>query len=223
MTDRPILFSAPMIRALLNSRKTQTRRIIKPQPILCSNGRWDYCQDFDDMHFQVLTANVPNILSGNLRISAGDRLWVRESWRTKAHSNGLSPSQLNGPEITFYDADTDWSLNKTVGRRRASMHMPRDRSRITLLVTDVRIQRLQDISEDDAQEEGCFKGKATGRVSNSMAEMRLGGDYWINARDWFADLWDAINGQGSWDANPWVAAYTFQVVKANIDTLQDAA
>lgn len=107
--------------------------------------------------------------------------------------------------------------------KKPSIHMPRWASRTTLQVTDVRVERLQDISEADAVAEGCFKGKASGRVFASAGAMHIGGDEWANARDWYADLWNSINGEGSWDANPWVVAYTFTVQHGNIDQIARAA
>lgn len=240
MTDRPILFSAPMVRALLGGRKTQTRRVLKPQPYSAeslvsydrNSGKWMSCE--------------PSPATGGtrqmdpwrpLRIKIGDRLWVREKfipdppsddpcWDNHTCSyvefSGCGsrianvPPALRGPAFCIYAADPKWSAGNDIDWR-PSIHMPRWASRLTLIVTDVRVERMQAISEADAVAEGCFKGKASGRVFANEAAMHLGGDEWANARDWYADTWEAINGAGAWDANPWVAAYTFTVIPKNID------
>jgi hypothetical protein len=117
----------------------------------------------------------------------------------------------------FYLADGGYSPSGSRGR--PGMHMPVWASRMTLVVTETRVQRLQEISEEDARAEGCFVGKATGRVFESLTHMRLGGQQWRCARDWYADLFDAINGPDAWAANPWVAAYTFEVHRCNVASL----
>lgn len=203
MTDRPISFSAPMVRALLDGRKTQTRRVLKPQPEVNSAGllRWER----KGWWVQGKASDV----AVAQRIQPGDRLWVREHWRTTQAFEDLRPSQMT-PENTRvkYLAD-DFVDNKGKrfahfhdGRRRHGMHMPRWASRLTLVVTGVSVARLQDISRGDAMQEGCpFPNMADGQ----------------NPRDWFKGLWDQINGEGAWDANPWVGAYTFTVIAKNID------
>ncbi len=100
-----------------------------------------------------------------------------------------------------------------------SIHMPRRFSRLTLVVTDVRVQRLQDVSEEDALAEGAYVAPRSRRVADSYAAMAVAGHWFASARTWYADLWDRINGPGAWDANPWVAAYTFTVHQQNIDAL----
>lgn len=227
MTDRPILFSAPMVRALLAGTKTQTRRILKPLPNRT-------------VFFDALKAGLNQHQSP--RFASGDRLWVKEKYLPDPpaddpawHDNVCTfvewsgcgskvsdvPPCLRQPEHAIYAADPKWEDYEM--RWRPSIHMPRWASRLTLMVTDVRVQRLQDISEADAIAEGCFKGKASGRVFTNMAAMYLGGDAWANGRDWYADVWEEINGAGAWDANPWVAAYTFTVHPCNIDKIGGAA
>ncbi|MBN9272841.1 MAG: hypothetical protein J0J15_21885, partial [Mesorhizobium sp.] len=104
---------------------------------------------------------------------------------------------------------------------RPSIHLPRWASRLTLTVTDVRVQRLQDISEEDAQAEGCIKLKVTGRAAEFTGSQYLG-LHWPSCRAWYRDLWDSLNvarGFG-WDANPWVVAVTFAVAHRNIDSAE---
>ncbi len=228
MADKPILFSAPMVRALLAGTKTQTRRAVKdvppmpearchpqntikhPKPYLdayCGerktpenprgmSERWCWWQIDDRECYPTFS----------LKYKPGDRLWVREHWRTESKAyDDLAPSDIDADYPVIYKADTDWSQNKTVGRFRQSMHMPRWASRITLTVTDVRVERLQDISEVDALAEGIDRLHYPER-----------GDWGWPQRK-YREVWEAINGPGSWDANPWVAAYTFTVQFGNID------
>lgn len=232
MTDRPILFSAPMVRALLAGTKTQTRRILKPQPI---GTPWFWEGDevdpkpawFDGYErgrepCGAATAEVNDSIKVH---SVGDRLYVREHWRTESRAyNDLAPSDMDADYDVIYAADADWSLNKSVGKHRQAMHMPRWASRLTLTVTNVRVQRLQDISEADAIDEGCqptddgmfiipgqYNADGSGRPRKVVSA--------ISAYD---SLWQMINGaEGpkSWDANPWIVAYTFRVINGNIDQI----
>lgn len=226
--DRPILFSAPMVRALLEERKTQTRRIAKfIEPI--DDGEF-HIHNAGGGLYGVSEADVPAGAVDYAPIAVGDRLWVREAWRMPSAFDEDSPSTAVtrvGPSFrpnVFYEADggvrSAGAATGKSGRLRASMHMPRWASRLTLTVTDVRVQRLQDISSDDALAEGinpldwvlsAFRSESTGDGTIlSSTEVR-------NYVPAFARLWKDINGAGSWDANPWVAAYTFTVERRNID------
>ncbi|MBS4017469.1 MAG: hypothetical protein KGZ68_04445 [Dechloromonas sp.] len=211
--DRPIIFSAPMIRALLDGRKTQTRRVLKPQPQ--DNG---------------IYADIREAKRA-LRWASGDRLLVREAHylTDDGHSEyavyavDASGVREHFAAIDCLPRDFPESVKAQHRKLRPSIHMPRWASRLTLVVESVKVERLQDISEADAVAEGAFKGKATGRIFGSMVSMRLGGAEWATARDWYADLWEALHGAEAWDANPWVAAITFRLVAANIDTLAKEA
>jgi hypothetical protein len=228
VTDRPILFSAPMVRALLDGRKTQTRRVLKPL-----SGLKIETLVRDGEH-----STEGGILGGGVircarhqvqepRFAAGDCLWVKETWACHWATDNQKPSEID-PQLWSVRYFADDTVRPALRgdsvahvdqcrKKRVAIFMPRWASRITLLVTDVRVQRLQDISETDAIAEGAFKGKATGRVFNSATAMRLGGDEWRNARDWYADLWETINVAGAWDENPWVVAVSFIVEQRNID------
>jgi hypothetical protein len=238
MVDRPILFSGPMVRALLDGRKTQTRRVLEKQPPEgCTTliGPEFYVPGVIDEDGELQPG--PDVFGvytdegewgARVRFEPGDRLWVRESFSTDF-------ANYYPFDKVWYMADNDRryefeALDGVRGIRspetsnllipfrwRPSIHMPRWASRLTLIVEDVRVERLQAISEADAMAEGAFKGKASGRVFNNVTEMRLGALPWASARDWYADLWDAINGDGAWLANPWVVAVSFRVVRANID------
>ena len=230
--DKPILFSAPMIRALLDGRKTQTRRVLNPQPFyngyhFDGNDILCHCDELPPSELLRRIGKGRNAYTGSILedgpewltgMYVGYRLWVREAW---SHTgNGvwsIADARLSGRSGVIYRADDDrpgcgWF---------PSIHMPREFSRLTLIVTDVRVQRLQEISEEDAIAEGV---PLIGR-GNSLTAIYEGADgkATISARDGFQRLWRTINGPGAWESNPWVAAYTFTVHKANIDALDLAS
>lgn len=206
MTDRPIIFSAPMIRALLDGRKTQDRRVLKPQPFPCADG-WG-CVDRNGAPQKWLPC-LPKLHP----YAPGDRLWVREAWRVDAEWDDCPPREFDGADAIHYEADSEqrlhlWGNPFTPGRLRSPIHMSRWASRLTLLVTEVRVQRLQDISAEDVTAEGIpFESDALAPYEWSVSR--------------FADIWNSIHGPDAWDANPWVAAISFTVHRCNIDTMEE--
>lgn len=204
MTEKPILFSAPMVRAILAGQKAQTRRQIvnlTPDP---DGKRWRFGYKTHGVIFQDDARVRDGALDheGYIKYSKGDTLWVRESWSGLYRYADLKPRDMGGPFWYWADGNPqkgDWTKPKP------SIHMPRWASRITLLVTDVRVQRLQDISEEDAKAEGVVEAPGGWW---SAAEGQSG----TTARAAFGILWDSING--TWDANPWVYAMTFSVASA---------
>lgn len=192
MTDRPIIFSGPMVCALLDGRKTQTRRLA--------------------------TSPLRNV-------EVGDRIYVRESWRTHRAYDDLSPSEMGGEERVWFDADRDNCDQH--GRRRASMHMPRWASRLTLLVIDKRVQRLRSCSAADAIAEGILVGEPLPEVPGSFGDIYHDGvtdpiDGWTRSPiEAYATLWDSLHTKPGerWEDNPEVVAITFEVMRANIDNL----
>lgn len=227
MKSRPILFKGEMVRALLDGRKTQTRRIVDPQP--------------------VVTADEAKVLpeawaSGFIDVRCpygkpGDRLWVKETWRIGAWNedggeiavdyladNFSRREWLQVPEAddfekywlqccddcdkagvkTDEDGKYHWEPGQSPCRIRPSIFMPRWASRITLEITNVRVERLQDISEADAIAEG-MQAVTTARALH-------GESLPPPAFTQYADLWESINGPGSWDANPWVWVIEFKRV-----------
>lgn len=227
MTDKPILLSGPMVRALLDGSKTQTRRVLKPQP------SWMDCQ-FIDLHRPPLPAvfEDPDGVAADQHIKLlagrGDRLWVREAWCGCWQMNAIPPRDFSKGDPIGYLADGEirprGCLMVAQGRTRASMHMPRWASRLTLVVTDVRVQRLQDISEMDAIAEGVQLYSGIDPECYGYLNYRNNSDdgYWIGAKESFRTLWDSINGPEAWDANPWVAAYSFTGHKCSIDQMEQA-
>jgi hypothetical protein len=211
MTDRPILFSGPMVRALLAGTKTQTRRLLKPQPKVLKNGSWYRPFPQDLANWQYALGGIIYAYA-RVRTVEGDRLYVREHWRSRADLDNIPPREMMSGVAVWYEADgqgpaTDLHMP---GKHRQAMHMPRWASRLTLTVTDVRVERLQDISEEDAIAEG-------------VAPFNDEAGLYFSARDAYWTLWDQINGAGSWDANPWVVAYSFSVERQNIDLIERAA
>lgn len=232
ITTKPILMNAPMVRALISGRKTQTRRIMKPQlpdfvtSILCypSNKR-----DWWPPH--------PHTSEPWLKYERtcpygrpGDLLWVRETWAEvgnldpgylvyRATYPHCLPAELENVPADIRDAGERW---------RPSIHMPRWASRLTLRITDVRVHRLQEISENDALAEGLKALSKDGLLikygipdCDGLPGEDDHGWHWQdwhpNSRTAFRRLWTLINGPGAWDANPWVWAISFDVIRANID------
>ena len=212
MTDRPILFSGPMVRALLDGRKTQTRRVVKPQPPAAaadvgvigshrrdSNGRW-FWLDGDGADCAIVGEDfrcpygVP-----------GDRLYVRETWKPYSMFAGLKPRDIPESKV-FYQADEAYAPSNTPWK--PGIHMPRWASRLTLEIADVRVERLQDISDADAEAEGVREPSLGEWVETGLVDVRRED---CNAVTAYALLWDKINGAGSWDLNPWVWAVSFKV------------
>ena len=184
MTNRPILFSAPMVRALLDGRKTQTRRLA-----------WRWRESTDGWRAD----SVPTIWQ---RVKPGDRLWARETWGEQRRG-GLV---YRADDLRALGSSNPW---------RSPIHMPRQASRITLTVTAVRVERLQEISEADARAEGILFVPGHGHIK--PADLAEGFSNYLNCTAGFADLWDDIHGPGSWSADPEVVVLTFDAMKHNID------
>jgi hypothetical protein len=216
MKERPIIFSAPMVRAILAGTKTQTRRVVKLKPWQQIEERddgapwpWMYDDDRAGDHWLPCPYGQP-----------GDRLWVREAW---APGDWLVfGSAKDDPETVLYRADQaalhwDGEAMRTpmdtyafpwdAVRWKPSIHMPRWASRITLELTSVRVERLQDITEADAIAEGVtpkWEPGCSGRLMEA-----IGGFSFRPAASAYADLWESLHGPGSWDANPWVWVVEF--------------
>jgi len=206
-----------MVRAINDDRKSQTRRLLKPQPskpfcgISTDGVKW-WTNDDEASVIELL--RVP--------YAVGDMLWVREAWRTEARFDSRPPRDVPKSATLSYEADYDREPNDGCrGRYRHARFMPRWASRITLRVTDVRVQRLQEISEEDAKAEGVeplHGGYYPYGISTFMTVMQgdreVPAHYCPTARQSFQMLWNHINGPGAWEASPWVAAYTFERVAA---------
>jgi len=196
MKERPILFSTPMVQAILDGRKTQTRRAMKPQP-----------ESVDHLNHKIIAYNgSPNLILKNLKCPYGnidDVLWVRETWRP-----------------TIYSMPTGWPYDYRAtakedgcpeeGPWKSSIFMPKEACRINLKITDIRVERLNDISENDCIAEGIESW-----FSYLFQETRYK-DYECEISDWrnpdssYRSLWEKINGKGSWQKNPWVWVIEFR-------------
>jgi hypothetical protein len=192
MGDRPIMFSAPMVCALLAGRKTQTRRKLKLKG------------------------------TGDLQFAIGDRLYVKETWTHDAESlealrAAVDDAYCDMSHGPFYRA-TEPAADTM--RWKAALFMPRWVSRITLVVKEVRTERLQDISEADAIAEGLKPETCAGQ---RMWDPGPPHGHFAHPQVAYRMIWEDINGPGSWDKNPWVAALTFAVHTRNIDQIGRAA
>lgn len=201
MKERPIIFSAPMVRAILSGAKTQTRRVVKVRcHSICEgdDGKlWPWSEDAElaEDFWHPCPFGKP-----------GDRLWVRETW-------GALPHMLGGFQMDSlrYRADGEYQNEHGAWRWRSPLHMPRRASRITLEITDVRVERLQDISEADAVAEGC-KPIRPELVQDGLI-VRPG----RSAVEEFRLVWEEIHGGGSWEKNPWVWVIEFKKLEQQED------
>jgi hypothetical protein len=206
MKEHPILFSAPMVRALLDGSKTQTRRVVKPWVV-------------SDLTHKPVPADLEYLPDFTCYRSTcpygqpGDRLWVREAFRLVrtvpggADGDKIPPSMFLDSTRKF-EADGSTSLPdgwmRVFGKLRPGIHMPRWASRITLEITGVRVERLRDISPEDCWVEGIQEMRDAG---DENGELRG------SVKQDYQALWESINGPGSWDANPWVWVVEFKRVE----------
>jgi len=214
MTERPILFSAPMVRAILAGTKTQTRRVVKPahkawieMPVTHQLGEWDK---------RPLPYGKP-----------GDRLWVRETWQAVSGNDRARHIMTHPrPDRGWLEYAATPRADEPAYKWRPSIHMPRWASRITLEVTGVRVERLQDISEADALAEGISRLAPPAPPHewsglNRFTLNGMGSGFCAGSVSWnsptaealYLRLWEDINGPGSWEANPWVWVVEFKWVQ----------
>ncbi|OAH39870.1 hypothetical protein AX289_32110 [Methylorubrum populi] len=249
--DRPIIFSAPMIRAIRReiaapgTGKTQTRRILKlptkGQYVNPAMGGWEPTTNGGEGVFHVArdgarqpvpeTVGIWHRTTGkclDAPYQVGDRLWVKENhYRTDDGDEEFAVYACDEAAVrehlaaldalpASFPADTKARHRKL----RPSIHMPRWTSRLTLIVTDVRVERLQEISEADAVAEGLIKLPASGRYVVEKGEQYLGFAR-HTARARFSDLWDSLHGEGAFATSPWVVAVSFQPFETNIDRMPE--
>jgi len=215
MKEYPLLLNGDMVRAVLDGTKTQTRRLVNPQPIVRSSGGITWKRTDGER-----IPNGPRSAFGGSHVSAtgligeycpfgqvGDTLWVRETWRPCQPSEGKGPAIQHKADGT-YDRKTDYpeafrtKSSDGPGKWRPSIHMPRWASRLSLKITDIRVERVNAISEGDVLAEGITQLQGGACVAFRM-------------------LWDTIYGKQkpnkpdlSWAANPWVWAITFEVTRS---------
>lgn len=201
--ERPILFSAPMVRALLSCFKTQTRRLVKFKPHYQieerddgSNWPWMYDADRDADYWLPCPYGQP-----------GDRLFVREAFRLCSEADATPTRDTDEAYRIWYEADSPHQPG--FGKLRPGIHMPRWASRIILEVMAVRVERLQDISVKDIWAEGAFKRAPENQFGRNYMS-RLDGKVYLDLASLWARGWESINGPGSWEANPWVWVIEFK-------------
>lgn len=223
MKDRPILFSAPMVSAILAGTKTQTRRVVKPQPPRGTFQLTPYHHPDKRPRFFAWKGGFggAEMHPGWEPIACpygqpGDRLWVRETHLIVGGADSKNPRVV-------YAATNDGSDAWLSPVWRPSIHMPRWASRITLEITSVRVERLQEISEADAIAEGIerakdFPGWYRGSLPGGSPGLQESGHAFKTPTAFpklaFRALWQSINGPESWDANPWVWVVEFKRVEA---------
>ncbi|MFC3693394.1 hypothetical protein [Chenggangzhangella methanolivorans] len=237
MSVHSILFKGPMVRALLDGTKTQTRRALSRSNTLWNGGSWPFGRAFDDLNRHRAWVDGGPSPSGHPgpylkapwageeegswariypKVQPGDHLWVRETWSISSIYDGCRPRDLNPERVPLWCGIRYAATQERLGiKDRAAIHMPRWASRLTLEVTEVRVERLQDISEADAIAEGVAQ-RRDGWFAVIDERRGLTGAA-PDARSAYAMLWDRINGAGAWDANPWVAVYGFTVQRRNVD------
>ncbi len=233
MTERPIIFNGDMVRAILRGEKTQTRRPVKPQPVFLPDAippRWKW----KSRRFIAEWVDMAGGLGMQDFCPFGqpyDRLWGRETWRLADPDGDDAVSEdVYGPYAPFVGGNGSRKIRWRVIYRATSpeshpkygkalwtpsIHMPRWASRITLEITDINVERVQDITEDDARAEGVNPEFRT-----VVARSDGGPDYHIpcSYRGGFANTWDAIYAKLSglsWDEDPWVWAITFRRVETS--------
>lgn len=248
MRERPILFSSPMVRALLAGSKTQTRRAIKPQPV----DRDRIVRNFANTGWEIGRSRDSENAWRDLPCPygvPGDRLWVRETWCSPEEgiagfaADGWCGAKLgdgNGGTVWmqhgyileapgyskgFREPARTWGLTKYGGKWRPSIHMPRWASRLLLEITEVRAQRLMEISEVDAIDEGAltldddfivehFAEYSSTLAAHFNSDSRSRPPIGPTPRERFRALWNSINGAGAWDLNPYVWAVSFRRIEA---------
>ncbi|HDT3696182.1 MULTISPECIES: hypothetical protein [Enterobacter cloacae complex] len=205
MTERGMIFNGEMVRAILDGRKTQTRRVMKPQPDPCPaprGGHWWPSNVFKTMlHVEEEMQNGKGGWGGLVGDACpfgdvADRIWVRETW---------AEAGASAPDLKLYRANYPAHVPAHYEnvppaedvRWTPSIHMPRWASRILLEITDVRVEQLNDISEEDARSEG---------ISGSSAR---------DVKEAYAALWRSIYGSDSWRANPWVWVIEFKRIEGD--------
>ena len=207
MKEIPVLFSTPMVRAILDGTKTQTRRVIKPQPLENTNG---YLYKGAFWGFGEI---VPQKMIQYAPYKPGDILWMRETWTDECN---MLQNALSGRKINYCaDCNDDpYGIFKCVWKKKPSIHMPRKAARIFLEIKSVRVERLQEITEEDAKKEGSYLGRCDcPQMQNNKTPLEaafIQHSCHIHG-DEFKYLWDSLNAKRgySWESSPWVWVVEF--------------
>lgn len=246
MKYKPIIMGADSVRAILDGKKTMTRRVVKPQPINMPDGAYINPYNHNYEHFTAWTMDNKMLLGcgGNIKNTAhwkcpygivGDRLWVKETWTTQ--HDGIHDD--NGFGIYVYKADGEWLDNTeggNVSRWESPIFMPKEASRITLEITDIRVEKLQSIMEKDAKAEGVISDdEYADRAGEEnlfpcpicngyQVHEALGYNLGITEVDCtacdtekkrYSIIWDSLNAKRGypWASNPWVWVVEFKLVE----------
>ena len=213
MKECQILFTGEMVRAILDGRKTQTRRLVKPQPHEGSK-LWGMIQHDGEPRALFWCEGQPSNYGTCLPMHVGDRLWVRETWGLMAYHDTTDWCRDSVAKMTEADVRdrflvehaANWNLPSESAYWRPSIHMPRWASRIDLEITAVRVERVQDITEDDAKAEGVTPDDYEGYEHPDNPTLSCAAHRYS-----LRDLWQSI--YANWDANPWVWVYEFRRIK----------
>lgn len=214
MAERGMIFNAEMVRALLDGSKTQTRRIMKNQPAELPSSPVSITRI--DTGFQwYANDGVSSVFTCPFG-QPGDRIWVREAFRVMGCATDVARLVYKASERNSFTESTRTvpvaSCTKQPSQKwTPSIHMPRWASRLTLEITNVGVQRLQSISQNDAAREGLVRLPASGRYCINQGDQYFGGAS-HDAREVFSWLWSSIYGDDSWQANPWVWVIEFKQV-----------
>ncbi|MCK9220243.1 MAG: hypothetical protein M0P47_09370 [Bacteroidales bacterium] len=184
--EKPILFSTTMVQAILEGRKTMTRRIIKPQPD--GRGLRTTSVFFEDWHGKEVKT----------KYKKGDVLWVRENFYKCIDNND---------RVYYAATEKPTDTPKRHYKLKPCIYLPRADARIFLKITDVKVERLRDISNGDAVREGI---KRLPEVGNHYPDYENKDGIFVTPKGSFSSLWTSINGSGSWDANPWIWVISFE-------------
>jgi hypothetical protein len=186
-----ILFKPEMIQAIIEGRKTQTRRVIKPQPIIAQTYKGLTLKDLEYDGFKP-------------RYQVGEPVYIKEAWATEKQYDHLKPSEIPHTAKIFYVSDGvgEWPTNLSIGKLRSPLFLPEPFARYFILIKDVRAERLQEISEWDAQAEGIeafYRTTPCGYSWEAKERTKR-----------FIELWNSINKDYPWESNPWVFRYEFE-------------
>ncbi len=212
MKQHPILFSTPMVQAILQGRKSMTRRVINPQPTLILGPYDEWCE----------------MMIKSCKYKTGDQLWVRERFFELVDPETSKPydepkfmyyasyeAQIDG-EVFTDDGDGGMAMNKNGTIKnpwKPSIHMPFAACRLFLDIKGIKVERLQDISEEDAKAEGAERGIFREGPHTESGEFHLELNQHAGYKDGFKYIWMLINGRDSWNANPFVWCIEFNRIE----------
>ena len=221
MKNIPILLNSEMVNAILQGKKTQTRRKVK-MPSQYEHIGYAYTNHSLD-HIKVVVMEEDDTEDGEEiyiiiepKAKKGDVFWVREGWTTESSYDATKPSLIPKDALIFYIADEEWDYYALPGKKRPSIFMPKWVCRLFLEVTDVRLERLDGISQEDAKGEGIKSrhlNKGSGKIFKRYFNYFTNDYTCLSSILSFKTLWQSIYGEGSWAENPYVWVYEFKIIE----------